>query len=85
MTQETTTRAGIAALVYAMTNSVLFGVGVTLVLSVPALSARAMLWIPVVVVASLVLAVPIAWWLAPRMRARYWRRRAEEDARLRHG
>jgi hypothetical protein len=73
MTRETTTRASIAALVYMMTSAVLFGVGIIVVLTVPALSANAVLLIPAVVVASLILGVPAAWIIAPRLRARYWR------------
>ena len=79
MTRETATRVQIAALIYLMTNSVLFGAGVILVLTWPALNADAGLWISVVVAASFVLAAPIAWWIAPRMRARYWRRRMAVD------
>jgi hypothetical protein len=74
MTRETTTRAQIAVLIYAMTNGVLFGAGVILVLTWPVLSADAGFWISVVVGASVILAVPIAWWIAPRLRARYGRR-----------
>jgi len=73
MTRETATRAQIAALIYSMTNGVLFGAGVILVLTLPALSANSGFWISVVVGASLILALPIAWWMAPRLRARYWR------------
>jgi hypothetical protein len=73
MTRETTTRASIAALIYAMTSAVLFGVGIIAVLTVPALSANAVFLIPAVVIASLILGAPAAWIIAPRMRARYWR------------
>jgi hypothetical protein len=73
MTRETTTRAQIAALIYLMTNGVLFGAGVILVLTLPALSANSGFWISAVVAASFILALPIAWWMAPRLRARYWR------------
>jgi hypothetical protein len=76
MTEETSTRVQIAALIYAMTNSVLFGAGLVLVLALPVLNADAGFWISVVVAASLVLSAPIAWWMAPRLRARYWRRRS---------
>jgi len=79
MTRETATRAQIAALVYLMTNGVLFGAGVILVLTWSALNADAGLWISVVVAVSIVLAAPIAWWIAPRMRSRYWRRRMAAD------
>jgi hypothetical protein len=75
MTRETGTRAGIAILIYSMASSVLFGAGLILVLSLPALSADIGFWISVVVGESLILAAPIAWWMAPRLRARYWRRR----------
>jgi hypothetical protein len=78
MTRETTTRASIAALVYLMTSAVLFGVGIVVVLTVPALSANAVFLIPAVVVASLILGAPAAWIIAPRMRAGYWRQRETE-------
>jgi hypothetical protein len=80
MQRETKTRLGIAALIYLMTNAVMFGAGLITVLTVPALRADAATWIPVVVAASLVLAAPAAWLLAPRLRARYWRRRAADHA-----
>jgi hypothetical protein len=67
MTRGTATHAQIAALTYLMTNGVLFGAGVILVLTWPALNADAGLWISVVVAASFVLAAPIAWWIASRM------------------
>jgi hypothetical protein len=73
MTRETATRARITALIYSMTNGVLFGVGIILVLTLPALSANSGFWISVVVGVSVILALPIAWWIAPRLRARYWR------------
>jgi hypothetical protein len=79
MTRETATRAQIALLIYSMTNGVLFGAGVILVLTWPALSVNAGFWILAVIAASFILAAPIAWWIAPRMRARYWRRRMAED------
>jgi hypothetical protein len=41
------------------------------VLNVPTLRANAHIWIPVVVVASLILAAPLAWLIAPRLQARY--------------
>jgi len=69
MTRETTTRAQIAPLIYMMTSGVLFGAGVILVLTWRALSANAGFWISTVVAASSILAAPIAWWIAPRIRA----------------
>ena len=82
MTRETGTRAGIAVLIYSMTSSVLFGAGLIFVLSLPALSADIGLWISVVVGASFILAAPIAWWMAPRLRARYWRQRVTAPAMM---
>jgi hypothetical protein len=78
MTRNTETRLEIAALVYLMTNSVLFGAGLIAVLAVPALSANAGYAIAAVVILSLVLAAPLAWLLAPRLRARYWRQRRRD-------
>jgi hypothetical protein len=75
MTQETGTRAQIAILIYAMTNGVLFGAGLIFVLALPVLNANSGFWISVVVGASIILAAPIAWWMVPRLRARYWQPR----------
>jgi hypothetical protein len=68
-------RFRIAVLIYSMTNAVIFGAGLITVLTVPTLSADAAFWIPVVVVVSLILAAPVAWLIAPRLQARYDRRR----------
>lgn len=75
MTFNPGVRTQIAALVYSMTNGVMFGVGLIVVLMVPSLNEYAGFWISVVVLASLILAAPFAWFIAPRLRARYWRRR----------
>jgi hypothetical protein len=69
------TRGRIAILIYSMTNAVLFGIGLVIVLNVPSLAAHAWIGIPVVVLLSLILAVPVAWWIAPRLRARWGRKR----------
>ena len=82
MTRETRTRAGIAVLIYSMASGVLFGAGLLLVLTLPVLNANAGFWISVVVGASFILAAPIAWWMAPRLRARYWRRRVTAAAMM---
>jgi len=82
MSRDITTRAQIAALIFSMTNAVLFGVGLITVLMVPALNANAGLWIAVVVAASLVFALPFAWLIAPRLRARYWRQQQTIEAPL---
>ncbi|PYF02728.1 hypothetical protein BJ122_11065 [Rhodopseudomonas faecalis] len=69
------TRFGIAALIYAMINAVLFGAGLIILLLVPALATYAMELIPLLVLTSFVVAMPIAWQLAPALLARYERRR----------
>jgi hypothetical protein len=58
-----------------MVNAVLFGIGAVTVLSIPSLQEQWKFLIPIVVVASFVLAAPISWFIAPRLRARYWRDR----------
>ncbi len=70
MTPQTKTRAAIAMLVYMLANAVLFGAGLIVVLT--ASGGAAAIWIPVVVVVSLVMAAPIAWEMAPQLRARHW-------------
>lgn len=67
------TRFRLALLVYGMVNAVLFGAGAVTVLSFPSLQEQWKLLIPLVVVVSLVLAAPLAWAIAPRLRARFWR------------
>jgi hypothetical protein len=69
------TRFRISMLIYGMVNALLFGTGAIAVLSFPSLQDYWRILIPVVVVLSFVLAVPIAWFVAPRLRARYWRER----------
>jgi uncharacterized protein (DUF983 family) len=78
MSRETATRAGIAVLIYSMTNGVLFGAALITVMTVPSLNADAAVWIPVIVVASLIVAAPVAWIIAPRLQARYWRNRPDD-------
>jgi hypothetical protein len=67
------TRLQIAGLVFMMVNAVAFGVGVVPVLLIPALANNAFETIPAVVIASFVVSAPLSWFIAPRLRARYWR------------
>lgn len=69
-------RLTIAVLIYVMIQGVLFGIGAVLVMATP-LQQQAMILLPAAVITSAVLALPFAWWIAPRLRARYWRRRGE--------
>lgn len=66
------TRLAIAAVIYLMVNAVLFGVGTVTVLSVPALDANATVLMPLVIIGSFILALPLSWAIAPRLRLRYW-------------
>ena len=74
------TRLIIAALIYMIVNAVLFGCSVTIVLTIPVLAAQANTLVPAVVVTSLILALPVSWFLAPRLRARFWRNRPVSGA-----
>ncbi len=67
-------RLQIAALVYLMVQAVMFGVGVVLVLATP-LAAAAMGLMPWVVISTAIVSLPVSWWIAPRLRARFWRER----------
>jgi hypothetical protein len=75
MSQELKTRLGIASLVGLMVNAVLFGAGLIAVLMIPALSAHAFVTLPIMIALSFIVAAPISWAIAPRLRARYWRGR----------
>jgi len=72
-------RVQIAALVFMMVQAVLFGTGAILVLATP-LTAYAMQLMPWVVVVSAVIALPLSWMLAPRLRLRYANRAASSGA-----
>ncbi len=68
-------RFQIAAMVYMMIQAVMFGIGAILVLATP-LAERAMTLMPVVTIVTAIASAPLAWALAPRLRARFWRERA---------
>lgn len=72
-------RFSIATLISVMVNAVVFGAGAILVLSVPALSANAWLWLPLVVIVSFAVSPFISWYLAPRLRAKWVRREAARE------
>lgn len=75
------TKLAIAALVYMHVQAVVFGIGAVLVLATP-LTDHAMTLMPWVVGTSAIVSLPIAWLIAPRLRARYWR--ARDAASLRY-
>jgi hypothetical protein len=72
-------RTRVAALIYMMTNGVIFGAGLIAVMTVPALADDAAAWIPLVVVASFILAAPAAWFIAPWMRSRFGQKRRAQS------
>ena len=73
MTQDTAVRTQISALIFVMTNAVLFGAGLVTVLLL-GLSAQATgIGIAAVTAFSFIVGAPAAWLIAPRLRARYWR------------
>lgn len=73
------TKTAIAGLVYPQVSAVLFGIGIITVLMVPPLTAEAFTALPLVILASFIISAPITWWIAPRLRLRYWK--ARRDAR----
>ena len=72
-------RIFITILVTLMTSSVVFGIGAVAVLAVPMLNDNAKVLLPIVIVASFVIGPIIAWYIAPRLRARYWKPRYKAD------
>ena len=75
-------RLQISLLIYMMVQAVTFGVGAILVLATP-LSEQAMTLMPWMIALSFIVSAPFAWFIAPRMRARFWRsREARTDALL---
>jgi hypothetical protein len=68
------TRLQIAAMVFMMVQAVLFGIGMVSILVTP-LNDSAMTFVPWMVAASFLISAPLAWLIAPRLQARYWRRR----------
>ncbi|MGZ6040506.1 MAG: hypothetical protein ACXWKR_17690 [Phenylobacterium sp.] len=68
------TQIAIAAVLYMLVQGVLFGLGVIAILASP-LAAHAQTLIPWLIAATVPISVPIAWMIAPRLRARFGRAR----------
>lgn len=66
------TRFQIAVLLSLMINAVLFGTGIIIVLTISELAENAKYLIPLVIGCSFLITPFIAWFMAPRMRNRYW-------------
>lgn len=75
------TRTLLTMLLFLQFNALIFGTLAVIVLTVPALNAHAAALLPAAAAFSL-LAAPLAWIFAPRLRARYWRRRGERPKAL---
>ncbi|KWT69284.1 hypothetical protein APY04_1367 [Hyphomicrobium sulfonivorans] len=75
-----TDRLAIAALLYPMVSGVLFGAGILPLMMLTEQAQYLAEWFPIIIVASLLLAAPICWYLAPRLRARSQRRKAQKSA-----
>ena len=71
MDNDNRARLRVSALIYCMVNAVIFGVGVISILSIPALARYSLLLMPAAVVASLAIAAPLAWFIAPWMMMRF--------------
>ncbi|MBV2143235.1 hypothetical protein KUG47_06965 [Falsochrobactrum sp. TDYN1] len=68
-------RFQIAVILSVVVNAVLFGMGAITVLSIPALSEHAKFWLPAVIIFSFLITPIVSWFIAPRMRNRYWQKR----------
>ena len=71
-------RLQIAAMLFMMIQAIMFFAGLVLVLLTP-LAAAAMALMPWVVGISVLVSAPLSWMLAPRLRARTWRRQGEME------
>lgn len=60
----------VAALVYLPVNAVLFGVKFVSILTIPPLTAHSATLVPIATVSTFILALPIAWFLAPYLQAK---------------
>ena len=67
-------RLQIPAMVFMMVQAVLFGAGTVAILLTP-LRDQAFVYMPAMVVATMLIAAIISWEIAPRLQARYWHKR----------
>lgn len=73
------TRIAVAALLYMMVQGVLFGIGMVSVLTL-APASRAPMLIPWMIGLTVMLSVPVAWMIAPRLMLRFRRDRPATTA-----
>jgi hypothetical protein len=67
-------RLQITAMVFMMVQAILFGAGTVAILLTP-LRDQAFVYMPAMVVGTMLTAAVISWEIAPRLQARYWRKR----------
>ena len=67
------TRFHIAIVIFGMVNAVIFGIGAVTVLSIPALGDQLTVLLPAIVVTSFAISPFVSWYLAPRLRLRFYR------------
>ena len=75
MNKDVKARLMVAALIYAIVNAVVFGVGMIVVLITPALAQHAFFWVAAVILSSFVISAPLAWFIAPQMMERFMQAR----------
>jgi hypothetical protein len=67
-------RLQITAMVFMMVQAILFGAGTITMLLTP-LQDQAFVYMPAMIVATMLIAAVLSWEIAPRLQARYWRKR----------
>jgi len=70
-------RLMIAAMIYMMVQAVAFGVGLLTILLTP-LQDHAMQTLPWMIGLTVLISMPIAWIIAPRLTERYWAHRPSD-------
>ena len=74
MTRDTIICFAVAALVFMNLQAVVFGFGMMAALYYPNHSGDSgFFWIPAVVAVSSAISAALSWWIAPHLRARFWR------------
>ena len=61
-------------MVFMMVQAILFGAGTIAILLTP-LQDQAFVYMPTMIVATMLIAAVRSWEIAPRLQARYWRKR----------
>ncbi len=74
MSKDTKIRLALAVIVFMSLQAVVFGFGMVAVLYYPNWSGQDLFfWVPLVIGLSSIISAALSWWIAPQLRARYWR------------